>query len=606
MKRKFLSFVLAAAMLLSVFAVPVSASTESERIREQILYCYESTLAAEELAKDPAEGEPTEGEPTEGEPAEGELAEGEEEREALEGLCATLVAWQLVFLGINPYYLGFNGKDFYDTYAAMDMTPGGYRVKAYPAEEYTLLEALNAITENGTRDVYNVGVGYSWTDSEEGGMYGHCNFIHAILDGMVYFVESNGYSVAGAYREAGEPLVCSIEEFAYIFSGWIEFEGIIYFGEKPYVTKCDRQETDIEIQITKPTTIRTDPCTETVDPWSELIREVAPGENFHVTGILHNTEGEYWYEVDCETIGYIHASDARFLLASFDGIRLETESLPGVQTEGSAFSLRGQILFEDCDVKLLEAYVIPWDDTQPVQRVGVSPKNHMDLRNSVLNQDMDFGNLPQGSYTYEIWALAFCSYVVEDGLQRSWKRICLASADFLVCAEEQAEDYCVITFDGGEGDTEQDQLVMPKGNVADWNVTGNRTGYRLTGWSLIRNGSPIQENLPFRRDTTVYALWEEDCSSLKGWQQVDGERRYFRNGQPLTGWQWIDGIEYYLHTDGSPAVGWTRIQDRLFYFRDNGAVFQGVLTIGGNTYFFDRDGLKAEEGNRNYVSSLLQ
>ena len=69
MKKKFLSFILAMAMLLSVFAVPVNASSESERILKQISYCYQSTLAAEDI---------------------GEPAEGEEERKGLEKRIAEL------------------------------------------------------------------------------------------------------------------------------------------------------------------------------------------------------------------------------------------------------------------------------------------------------------------------------------------------------------------------------------------------------------------------------------------------------------------------------------------------------------------------------------
>jgi hypothetical protein len=57
-------------------------------------------------------------------------------------------------------------------------------VKAYPASQYTLLDALNTITRNGTLDVYNILVGFQRTNTQLGSIYGHALLIHGIIDGM--------------------------------------------------------------------------------------------------------------------------------------------------------------------------------------------------------------------------------------------------------------------------------------------------------------------------------------------------------------------------------------------------------------------------------------
>ena len=69
------------------------------------------------------------------------------------GFCGSLVNWQNYILGIDDHVIGCDGKDEFDKYTAMGTTTGGYRVRSYPAGQYTLESALNTITANGTMDV---------------------------------------------------------------------------------------------------------------------------------------------------------------------------------------------------------------------------------------------------------------------------------------------------------------------------------------------------------------------------------------------------------------------------------------------------------------------
>ena len=80
-------------------------------------------------------------------------------RSSFNGYCATYVNWQLVVLGINKSYVSGNGNKEFDNYKNKTTTTGGYSVKAYPASSYTVSSALNAITENGTKNAYNILLG---------------------------------------------------------------------------------------------------------------------------------------------------------------------------------------------------------------------------------------------------------------------------------------------------------------------------------------------------------------------------------------------------------------------------------------------------------------
>ena len=102
------------------------------------------------------------------------------------GYCAWLVNWQLVILGINSSYVSGNGKDEFDNYKNDTMSNGGYYITPYAAPDYTLLSALNAITNYGEADAYNVLVGFEKSTSAAGSRYGHVVVIHGIVDGMVY------------------------------------------------------------------------------------------------------------------------------------------------------------------------------------------------------------------------------------------------------------------------------------------------------------------------------------------------------------------------------------------------------------------------------------
>lgn len=158
---------------------------------------------------------------------------------SFKGYCAWYVNWQLYLLGINDEFVGGHGKDEYNNYEHLDESNGGYKITAYPAWAYSLRSALNAISDYGTRDVYNILIGFQVGDGADGALYGHTCFIHGILDGQVYFSESFAATIDGVKRPEGQPIVCSIDTFASYYE-WAVLEGVIWFtdGEKGHT--CDK------------------------------------------------------------------------------------------------------------------------------------------------------------------------------------------------------------------------------------------------------------------------------------------------------------------------------------------------------------------------------
>ncbi|MBQ1564687.1 MAG: hypothetical protein IIZ82_01035 [Clostridia bacterium] len=146
---------------------------------------------------------------------------------SFKGKCGRYAGLQLVVLGINTKYVGCNGKNAYDAYKNKTETSGGYQISAYPAKEYSLKEALQAIAANDSH-ARNILVGFEKGTSKAGKKYGHVMFIHGIESGLVYFSDSYAQTVDGRQYKEGEPIVCSIDTFAELYKRY-KLDGVIHF-----------------------------------------------------------------------------------------------------------------------------------------------------------------------------------------------------------------------------------------------------------------------------------------------------------------------------------------------------------------------------------------
>ena len=160
-------------------------------------------------------------------------------RTSFDGYCGAYTSAQVYFLGITSKLIGGDGKHQYDTYARMEYTDCGFRIKAYPAQAYTLKGALDTITKNGTVDAYNILVGFEKSRSAAGRRYGHASFIHAILDGTVYFSECYDVGIKNKYYKEGSMIALSIDDYAkYYAETTVQLDGVIHFGLKTYAESC--------------------------------------------------------------------------------------------------------------------------------------------------------------------------------------------------------------------------------------------------------------------------------------------------------------------------------------------------------------------------------
>ena len=131
MKKRILALMVCLVLVISLWPISTAAASEEEqeRIRQQIREIYWKTLSATGMS-------------------------------SMHGYCGAMAGWELYYMGVTERAVTRNGNEMYDVLCTGEAICPGYQVQCYPASDYSLEEALNAITNQGTRDAYNIMVGF--------------------------------------------------------------------------------------------------------------------------------------------------------------------------------------------------------------------------------------------------------------------------------------------------------------------------------------------------------------------------------------------------------------------------------------------------------------
>lgn len=178
--KKFLSLLLAVIMAFSVFAVvptTAGASAETDRIIAQIKSAYSKSLSLSG-------------------------------RSSFNGYCGAYVRYQAMALDIiseSDSDVRGDGNKIYGNITK------GTTSKGYTKTKYSGNNCINNIVNSNSGNVYNIIVSWTYEYGASVGSpgAGHATFIHAIINGVVYFSES--YATRGIPE--GGVHTCSISEF---------------------------------------------------------------------------------------------------------------------------------------------------------------------------------------------------------------------------------------------------------------------------------------------------------------------------------------------------------------------------------------------------------
>lgn len=469
--------------------------------------------------------------------------------DSFHGYCGALVNAQLYLLGITDTVLGVDGRDAYDAFKRLSVSSGGFGVKAYPAGLYTVETALNAISKNGTEDVYNILVGFEKTPSVLGRRYGHAVVIHAIIDGTVYFVESYNVTLNGVYHKEGTVLKASIKDFAVYYAGTTsQFDGVIYFGLKTYADGCTEYPSNATGIVATAGTVWSQPCEETVNGSSQVMGELETGTQVNITGLYLNTENQYWYELDEGDSGYVPVEMLNILQLRYEDVKLTNPTVPTVLTQGRSFSVKGAVTSQSNSIYSIRARVYRPEADQMVQVINTSDSvegKAYDLLRSPISSGLTFRLLEAGQYRYELAAI-IANYYVESGkLMTGWNTIVLWSSDFLVVEDKTTVH--TVTFDACGGTTALNQSVVPDGISLGELGAAQRPGHVFLGWfTEVEGGQRVTADFVPEGNVTLYARWVSQDQLRNEW---------------LAG-----GNCWYLYSDGISTLICMELEGALYYF----------------------------------------
>ncbi len=513
-------------------------------------------------------------------------------RKSFHGYCGAAVDWQMRVLGITTKVVGSDGKDKFDQYKNLEYTSGGYKVRAYSAKKYNLESALNAITNNGTQNAYNIMVGFQKTNTSAGRKYGHAVFIYAIVDGIVYFTESFTMRFEGKSYAEGECISGTIAQFAKSFNSWCKFDGVIHYGLKTYQEECLFLNSYLYANTTIATTLYSAPCEPGVDDRSEPLRQLQPGERLSVIGMYKNTKGEFWYEVEDAQIGYVRADDAAVQSMRYDDVSVTSVKAPTVLTEGSSFSIKGSVTGKYVSIVSVRAQVYQTSENGMTHMMTTNAPvtaNDYTLYKSKVAKRLTFKLLDIGNYHYELAAVVSNHYYADGELQTDWQTIKLWKSDFQVVKKKG--ETASVTFDAAGGVSELNAAEMTLGQPLSTLPTAQREGYVFDGW-YTDDGEKVDEEYVLESKMTLYARWVE-AGDMTGWYEQDGRTYYVEDGVRLFGFFQLNGVTYYQDADGFLATGWKLVAGERYYFNANGAMATGWLAMSEGTYYIGVDGTLA-------------
>lgn len=478
-------------------------------------------------------------------------------KRSFHGKCGLLVAHQLYNLGITKKAVSFNGNDHYDYYAKRERTTGGYYINAYSSADYDLYGALMAVTDDGTRDVQNILVGFQWTNTEAGGKFGHAMFINGIVGGTVYFAESFDCYLGGP---EGTVISCSIKEFARYYDRWTRFEGIVHFGSGTYYDICPNISTDLTVQARFATVLRSEPAVVGKQGCVRL-RSVAAGERLHVTAIYQADRTMYYRVQTNEGFGFVSAAAVSLLQVNTQGLTISDLSMSQRIQPGEVPQLEGQIADACGELSSIEICISD-EQGELVRRELLETEDSMASLES-LRSALWLDLLEEGSYQVDIYASRSCTVVVSGDTFSEYTRVLLHSRSLLVGMEATSRS------------------IPTQSEAKD-------------GW--------------FREKDTWYCY--ENGAPRTGWTQYLGVRYYLQqDGSVTTGLQTIDGKEYYFSATGAMVTGWQNLEGKTFYRTANGMAVTGWQSIEGSLYCFEDNGVMltdTEQAKDNVVYTIAK
>lgn len=228
-----------------------------------------------------------------------------------------------------------------------------------------------------------------------------------------------------------------------------------------YLGKCEDYPSSGSVTLKGDTMLKTDPCTAEVYEGSLDVALVSAGEVLTVTGVCLNTEGQFWYEICWQEANcYIPAEAVGDFFADFGSVTATNISAPKNTVKGSGFPIKASINSDTLSLTRVGAYVFEGMSVSaaPYMTSEDKPVNKYTytVYGSIVDNNLTFGKLPKGNYTYLLTAEVTNYYILDGALVSDPLVIRLHQNTFTVsssvsCSHSYTEKVTAAASCGGDG-----------------------------------------------------------------------------------------------------------------------------------------------------------
>ena len=194
---------------------------------------------------------------------------------------------------------------------------------------------------------------------------------------------------------------------------------------------------------------RTLPCYASTDSSTVAIAVYNKGDTLTCTGLVKNTEGEYWYKTLSSTgaTGYVRAAYMDYTEELLTDIKMTGHTPPNGHVKGSSYIVSGNIASPYNELTAVSAYIhngfSTTSSTVTGHRVTLTNGHSYTLAGSTVDANVLMGIMEPGNYTLVIKAEYKNCYVVDDTtLKTNTGTMILADDYFMVIPSSVSQSSC--------------------------------------------------------------------------------------------------------------------------------------------------------------------
>lgn len=202
--------------------------------------------------------------------------------------------------------------------------------------------------------------------------------------------------------------------------------------EKKYISQCTFYPSSYTIKAIATANLRNMPCNSNTNAASKILVSLDKGTTLTATGVLKNTEGNYWYRVLYNgNTYYLYAKNTEAVSIKSDA-KITGAKYPTQIIKGDSFTLEGVVSSQYVTLLKVQGFIYSGNSQVYTKSASVT-NNKFSIKSSAIDSAMLFGKLAAGKYKYVLMADVE-SYFVDSSqkLQKTGLCVTLLNKEFTV------------------------------------------------------------------------------------------------------------------------------------------------------------------------------